>query len=256
MSSTVTYKGSTIATVDNQTKTLLTQGKYLEGNIIITDVTSGGGGGLVHLATLPTIEIAFEDTAFNGWTPSTTAKAILPTQTAGTFVASNVDDYDYYVRQRTYVDVNYIEGTATAKGMFKLCLGENWNAITRRSGTASTLNAGTFNANVSESVATTYLLKYYNTSWTALYTSAYGIYPSNTAQTLSSTSATSPTVTVKTNVINAKCQSTYFSTTMAEKVDQANTFIKIAIDIYRAESGYMRKTIYHSLADMWLHGLS
>lgn len=45
MSTTVTYKGATIATADNQTKTLLTAGKYLEGNIVITD-TGGGGGGL------------------------------------------------------------------------------------------------------------------------------------------------------------------------------------------------------------------
>jgi len=44
MSTTVTYKGSTIATAENQTKTLLTEGKYLEDDITIVDVTSGGGG--------------------------------------------------------------------------------------------------------------------------------------------------------------------------------------------------------------------
>ena len=43
MSTTVSYKGSTITTVDNQTRTLLTQGKYLEANIILTDQSSGGG---------------------------------------------------------------------------------------------------------------------------------------------------------------------------------------------------------------------
>lgn len=42
MSTTVTYKGSTLTTVDNQTKTLTTQGKYLEDNITLVDVTSGG----------------------------------------------------------------------------------------------------------------------------------------------------------------------------------------------------------------------
>ena len=44
MSTTVTYKGSTIATAENATKTLLTEGKYLEDDITIVDVTSGGGG--------------------------------------------------------------------------------------------------------------------------------------------------------------------------------------------------------------------
>ena len=40
MSSTVTYKGNTIATVSNNTKTLTTAGTYLEDDITITDVTS------------------------------------------------------------------------------------------------------------------------------------------------------------------------------------------------------------------------
>ena len=39
MSSTVTYKGSTIATVSNNTKTLNTAGKYMENNVTIVDVT-------------------------------------------------------------------------------------------------------------------------------------------------------------------------------------------------------------------------
>ena len=43
MSTTVTYKGSTLTTVDNQTRTLKTAGKYMEGDVILTDVSSGGG---------------------------------------------------------------------------------------------------------------------------------------------------------------------------------------------------------------------
>lgn len=47
MSTTVTYKGSTIATVNNQTKTLNTQGQYLEADIILQDVTAGGATKMV-----------------------------------------------------------------------------------------------------------------------------------------------------------------------------------------------------------------
>lgn len=43
MSTTVTYKGSTVTTVDDETKVLLTGGKYLEDDITLTDVASGGG---------------------------------------------------------------------------------------------------------------------------------------------------------------------------------------------------------------------
>lgn len=44
MSATVQYKGSTIATIENTTKTLQTEGKYMEADVVITDVSSGGGG--------------------------------------------------------------------------------------------------------------------------------------------------------------------------------------------------------------------
>lgn len=44
MSTTVTYKGVTITTAENQTRTLATSGKWLEADIVITDVTQGSGG--------------------------------------------------------------------------------------------------------------------------------------------------------------------------------------------------------------------
>lgn len=46
MSTTVSYKGATIATVSNDTKTLLTEGKYLEDDLTLVDV-SGGGSTLI-----------------------------------------------------------------------------------------------------------------------------------------------------------------------------------------------------------------
>lgn len=49
MSTTVSYKGSTIATVENNTKTLKTAGKYLEGDVVLTDVS---GAGSAHTATI------------------------------------------------------------------------------------------------------------------------------------------------------------------------------------------------------------
>lgn len=44
MSTTVSYKGSQLASFSNNTKTLKTAGKYMEADVVITDVTSGGGG--------------------------------------------------------------------------------------------------------------------------------------------------------------------------------------------------------------------
>ena len=46
MSTTVTYKGTTLTTVTNETKTLETAGTWLEDDLELTDV-SGSGGGVV-----------------------------------------------------------------------------------------------------------------------------------------------------------------------------------------------------------------
>ena len=43
MSTTVTYKGQMLTTVENQTKTLQTAGTWVEGDFTLTDVTQGGG---------------------------------------------------------------------------------------------------------------------------------------------------------------------------------------------------------------------
>lgn len=45
MSTTVTYKGQTLTTVENETKTLTTGGTWMEGDLTLTDVTQGGGSG-------------------------------------------------------------------------------------------------------------------------------------------------------------------------------------------------------------------
>lgn len=43
MSTTVTYKGNTIATLNNQMKRLNTAGTWMEADVVITDESSGGG---------------------------------------------------------------------------------------------------------------------------------------------------------------------------------------------------------------------
>lgn len=47
MSTTVTYKGSTLTTVDNDTVTLETAGKYCEDDFTLTDVSGGGVNNVV-----------------------------------------------------------------------------------------------------------------------------------------------------------------------------------------------------------------
>lgn len=84
MSATVTYKGSTLTTAENQTRTLKTAGKYLEGDITITDVTSGGGDHVVvvtdttdvHGGTIREITATEQNLQTKNVTPSESAQTI------------------------------------------------------------------------------------------------------------------------------------------------------------------------------------
>lgn len=88
MSTTVTYKGSTLTTVDNQTRTLKTAGKYMEGDVVLTDVTSSGGvphvwqdqDGYVHLDDEGTTQTVVEPLSVtqNGTYTATTGHAYSP----------------------------------------------------------------------------------------------------------------------------------------------------------------------------------
>lgn len=50
MATTVTYKGQTLVTVENATKTLQTKGTWVEDDFTLTDVTQGGGDTLGEAA--------------------------------------------------------------------------------------------------------------------------------------------------------------------------------------------------------------
>lgn len=68
MATTVTYKGATLTTVDNATKTLQTAGTWVEDDFTLTDVSGGGGVSLVDIfrKTYPSGDVVIDDdTAFN-----------------------------------------------------------------------------------------------------------------------------------------------------------------------------------------------
>lgn len=109
MSTTVTYKGSTIATVDNNTKTLTTQGKYLEDNITLTDVS----GSSVFLVTL------YWDEGYNYITDETEWMWIPDKTTAEMYEAYQLGQPIYVVAdRRSYSDYSHWSGPIEATGEY------------------------------------------------------------------------------------------------------------------------------------------
>ena len=71
MSTTVNYNGSTIATVENQTKTLLTADHWLTSNITVTDTSSGGGSATIQPLTVTSNGTYTAPSGVDGYSPVT-----------------------------------------------------------------------------------------------------------------------------------------------------------------------------------------
>ena len=297
MASTITYKGSTIATAQNNTKTLLTQGKYMEGNVIVTDstpppslqnktvtptesaqaITADGGFdglGTVNVNAIPSQykdmsgELAFigvdaewvkqifnqsyklEDTLYNGWTASTTAKAIVASQSISPVYAADMEDYEYLIRWRFRFERTGTEG-ATLKAVPDIECQEYTQMLIKRPSSLANIEDDNFNGNACITFLHAPLMLYYNTSGTRTYTWAatYGFYIGMNAATFSSSTSNTPNITFKTPTINARCNSSYFATARAAEIDQTVTSMWMTGDLYRVRKGAFVRGQYGWLID-------
>lgn len=92
MSSTITYKGSTLTIVNNTTRTLLTSGKWMEADLVITDVTSGGSVTITDVANATGTTCVI-----------TTGQAPTPTPTPSGNIPLNTQLIDYTAGTEGYI---------------------------------------------------------------------------------------------------------------------------------------------------------
>ena len=196
----------------------------------------GADATLVQTFTLADVKLSATD--FATWTPSTTAADILATRTAGTFVADMVN-YDYYIISKTSIPV-VASSSAVKKALPILTAGYQVQMITRRPNNWSQIINDSFVIQVCVSTYTSCFLQYYGTTTgTASYTwaASYGLYSAVTPATLSSNSSNTPTITVKTPKVSARCSTTYMSTANAALIDKDETIISQKCEVYRVKTG-------------------
>ncbi|MBO7732498.1 MAG: hypothetical protein J6S67_08090 [Methanobrevibacter sp.] len=191
------------------------------------------------------------ETNFATWTPSSTASAIIASVTVGTFVA-DLANYEYLIHWSCSFDGVYPSGT-TMKAATTVEIGDIWQSIFRRPNSIANLHAENYNSNACITLSTTPLCIYYNASGTLGYTYSisYGIYPSATAATFSSSTSLTPTVTIKSPAYNARCSTTYFSTARAGDIDQDESIIKIKGELWRVPIGAVTRSLYESLINLY-----
>lgn len=241
MSTTVSYKGNTLTTVNNETKTLNTSGKWLEDNITLVDVTSGGGGGWLPSSAVlvasadETINLS-ADTSWDSWTPTTTSTTILAAGTTRGACSYNVAS-EYATKALIgfclmYTDLKYV-GNTYAKGYLlnKVITSISYYAPMEQPGYNSL-----YYGKIKD--ASSCCQSYYSsdTSVKVYAGFTYGVGCTSTNWSISNaTSTTSRIVGYTRQKVYAQCNTSYFTTAAAAAVDSANSNIYCKYRIYTVD---------------------
>lgn len=193
-----------------------------------------------------TVSSTLANTDFATWTPSTTAKTIVTSATAKTFSA-DLSNYEYYLVWECKCNMDYTNASPTLKAHFLFSRCYLVQQITKRPSTFANIQANNFDGNACTSLYTSNFLRYYGTttgSVTYSWGTSYGIYFGAAAATFSSSTSNTPTVTIKTPTVSARCSTTYFSTSNAAKVNQTKSTWSISGKLYRVKKEGIIRNIY------------
>lgn len=194
-------------------------------------------------------EFTLDQTDFHGWTPSTSAKTCIASVTGGTFTATDMTDYAYYLAWENGVDLVYRPGTTNkTKPLFVRAF--QLFGVSRLPTTWANIKAASFINNASFGLYNYNFMRLYGTTTDTLtqsYSSTYGFYFTSQAATFSSTTANSPTVTIKTPTFNAQCHNSYMSTTNAGLIDEENSRGFMRCRVYRVRKVGIQRGIHENL---------
>lgn len=252
----VNYNGGIIATVDSPgIKRLLTNGKVCKSDILLDYDYSWMGESAELVKAYPTETTKLSATAYNGWTPSTTAKAIVATSNLEQI---NVDmaTYEYVIVWRFLAEPVYGSGAVNTARVVK-CAQTMVQFCLRRPSNLTNIGTNTYNGNTYTTPLSYAVLDYWNSnsSHTVAWSASYGLYISAPTPAYASSTATSTKLTIKRPQMNARCSTTYFSTGNAGAVDQANTYLYLDCKVYRVKAGTCASfNAYKTVIDLYRGG--
>ena len=228
MASAIIYKGQTLATADNDTKTLLTAGKYLEDNIKVADTRLAlkpfilrPDAELVKTWSIDRMVVEDDEATLPAY--STSAQTVLEAAAMTPTYTISYADWDWYVVERMLTIPTY-STTSKAKGRVEYHFSSYLFEITNVPGnTFHSLVEPTLNYTsrlvIIPSQACIRQLYYSGATTLAMYTATtYGC-----AQVVSAPSIASGVLTINAPSVQERGSTTYF----------VNTFMNAVTDIRR-----------------------
>ena len=173
MSTTVTYKGSTLTTVTNETRTLKTSGKYLEGDVILVDVTQATPVIQPLTATPTESEQTFNASGIDGYKPVTVGAI------SSTYVGSGIDRRDSTDLTASGATVNVPAGYYSADSNKAISNGNIASATW-----SFNKSDGRFNINYSEAITGGYISTQTHSGNYSLVLQSETVIPTESSQTV------------------------------------------------------------------------
>ena len=203
------------------------------------------------ISTYAKTTYALKDTLYNTWTPSTTAKAIVATATLET-KSLDLSNYEYFTKFVIDARTAYNSGT-TLSGAVVHQVTAVFQYIYRKPSNFTNIASKTDNYNYCTTIYTAPLMDYYDTSnaHKLSYTGSYGFYGAATAHIFNNPTSLTPTLTVKRPTLNARCSTSYFTTTMAGAVDKTNSTMAVWGYLYRCKKGSFGRAVWDDLITVY-----
>ena len=213
-----------------------------------------------YIKELYSLNTTLDQTSYASWTPSTTATTIKAAQTLSTTETLDLANYEYIMYWISDCEIAYKSTWSASKGSPLKVLTLYTQVVFQRPSTVATAESETFNYTAAQQdLYYIAWLKYWSSSSaiSMAYTTYSPCYISAVnSPTFSSTSSLTPTMTIKTPTLSARCSTTYFTTSNAGKVDQENTTVKMKGYLYRVKRGSSGATqLWHIIDNVFNHPL-
>lgn len=247
------YTGAYIITPTASAQTLATANKLMTDNVTVLPASAlpyePFGKDTEFVKAYPTQTYALKDTAYNTWTPSTTQKVIVPSETLET-LEYDLESYEYFMRFVCDAKLSYVSGTSY-KAVIMRQVTAIYHYLAARPGDIAALSGREDNQPYWYAY-TAGIMDCYNASGLRcpIENNTRGIFGVAASTMLTPTLITG-SVEIKSPNIQARCLSSYFSTTSAGKVDKELSSVSLIGALYRCKRGSFARAIYDDVINQY-----